>query len=266
MTCAGQNSTASHATSACTSQSMNGRPMGARGAQLRRSSSYRFYQSAVTADTSRQRGHGPSGENLFPEKNLTIMTKTRAGWPPPHQSPSPSSPPCHTSVRAQHDFRAAHSGLARSREPPPWTRHQSTTTRPTSCGVSGTMSTHAFSPCHIHSHLSHTHRDRKCVASGGLWLSSVGLAARPWPSPCVCQRLTHFGLRQAARHGAFAARAAPQCLSRAPFHQGKKEASHRKPSPLWLLHPAAPGVLATRKRNPPGKAAPQLADAQRFRH
>ena len=147
VTCSGENSAASHATSARTRSMVHG---GVRGAQLRRSSAYPFYEKAVTADTSRQRGHGPSGENLFPEKN-----PTQDGWPP-HQSPS--SPPSLTSARAQHDFGA---GSLR-----PGTFRETTALdspvhhRPTSCAVSR-HDEHALSPCHIPS----SHRK-------GKWLSS----------------------------------------------------------------------------------------------
>lgn len=139
--------------------------------------------------------------------------------------------------------------------------HQSTTARPTSCGVSRTMSTHAFSPCHIHSH---------CVASGGSWLSSVGLAARQAPAVSLRVPAVDTFRAEASRPRPATARS-----PRRPHHSACPEPRSirvkRRPHIVNHHHFGCCiqqhlGYLQLGKGTPPGKAAPQLADAQRFRH
>lgn len=159
VTCSGENSAASHATSARTRSMAHGGAGGSAEKILRLpilpEGSDRRHKQTARPWTLRRKP--------VPGANLAIITLRELAGHHPHQSPSPSrpspsSPPSLTSARAQHDFGAAHSGLARSGKPPPWTH------RPTSCAVSR-HDEHALSPCHIPS--SHREGKGKCVASGG---------------------------------------------------------------------------------------------------
>lgn len=98
-----------------------------------------------------------------PGENLAIITRVPdASWLATTHTPVAVAVAVAASIPyqclAQHDFGAAHSGLARSGKPPPCT-HQSSTTGQPRAPCHGTMSTHArtqLSPCQIpSSHLSH---------------------------------------------------------------------------------------------------------------
>jgi hypothetical protein len=205
VTFSGENSAASHASSARTRSMAHGGAGGSAEKILRLpilpEGSDRRHKQTARPWTLRRKP--------VPGANLAIITLRELAGHHPHQSPSPSrpspsSPPSLTSARAQHDFGAAHSGLARSGKPPPWT-HRSTTGQPRA-PCHGTMSTH-FRRVTFPAHTG----KGKGNASRLVALITVGLAARPGRLLLVPAVNTFRA--QASRRGAFATL---QCWSIAP--------------------------------------------------
>ena len=228
-TCAGQNSTGQAVTTHNTWQ----------GAHLRRSSSPTHlvlpagrHGSDDPADTSRQRGHGPSGDNLFPAKTLIDR--------------NPSTP-------LPVPFAVAHRGPARSGEASPGLAATGTGQPRAPCRGTGE---HQLSPANAGARLipagrgvgisGSRHGGGSACAGGGRHISGV-----------VSQAVSSRGCVSVDTPVSLAP---PRCRPRA-LHQ-VKGLSHRTRPLHFVLVPGS--TCDSEKRNALVKAAP-IAVAERFR-